>query len=147
MYVCSSWKYELLHKLLFYGLLKYFIIPRNCRDSNCKDSNIRLCGLLLRCYFRYTYRLELLNDIYTLYPSLKSYSDNNLLNTPLYGAETFASSVNEEIQICVISFFKKSYLFSDPRSCSWTNIVFMLNNVQNLYKAVCDLCKIVCLVL
>ena len=127
--------------MLFYSLLKYFIIPRNCRDSNCKDSNIRLWGLLLRCHFHYTYRLDLLNDIYTLNPSLKSYSDNNLLNAPLYGAETFTSSMNKEILICVISFFKKSCLFSGPRSCSWTNIVFMLNNVQNLHKAVCDLFK------
>ena len=46
-----------------------------------------------------------------------------------------------EILLCVISFFKKSYLFSGPRSCSWTNIVFMLSNVLNLHKAVCDLCK------
>ena len=129
-----------LHKLLFYSLLKYFIIPRNCRNSSCKDSNIRLWGLLLRCHFHYTYRLELLNDIYTLNPSLKSYSDNNLLNAPLYGAETFTSSMNMEILICVISFFKKSYHFSGPWSCSWTNIVFMLSNVQKLHKAVCDLC-------
>ena len=132
----------------FYSLLKYFIIPRdseiqtgsNCGYSNCKDSNIRLWELLLCCHFYYTFRLELLNDIYTLNPSLKSYSDNNLLNAPLYGAETFTSSVNIEILICVISFFKKSYHFSGPWSCSWTNIVFMLSNVQKLHKAVCDLC-------
>ena len=56
--------------------------------------------------------------IYTLNPSLKSYFDNNLLNGHLYGAETFISTMNKEILICVISFFKKSYLFSGPRLCS-----------------------------
>ena len=45
---------------------------------------------------------------------LKNYSEDNLLNALLRGAETLTSRMNKEILKCTISFFKKSNRFISP---------------------------------
>ena len=73
---------------------------------------------LLHCDPHSACRKEFLNGIYTLNLSLKKYSEDNLLNVLLYGAETFTFRMNKEILICTISFLKKSDRFSGRPYCS-----------------------------
>ena len=52
---------------------------------------------LLCCNLYTTQRLELLDNVCILNPSLKSYSDEKLLSILLYGSEEFNCNMNEEI--------------------------------------------------
>ena len=69
----------------------------------------------LRCNFYSTHqRLELLSNecIYNL--SLKNYSNEKLLNSPLYGSEDFNCNINKEIQKATIKFLKIPEHFNGP---------------------------------
>ena len=81
------------------------------------------CGLepettlhyLLRCSLFCTQRLELLNNIFILNPSIKNYSNEKLLNVLLYGSEDFKWNLNKEILKATIKLLKRSERFNDPR--------------------------------
>ena len=64
-------------------------------SSCCKEPETTL-HYILRCDVYSIYRLELLNDISTLYESLKNFLEENLLKILLYGAEGFTSQMNSE---------------------------------------------------
>ena len=72
------------------------------------------CGLelgttlhyLMRCYLYSTQRLELLNNVCIVNPSLKSYFNKKLLNILLYGSEDFSCNMNKEIMKATIKFLK-----------------------------------------
>ena len=80
------------------------------------------CGLepettlhyLLRCSLFSTQRPELLNNVFILNPSIKNYSNENLLNVLLHGSEDFNWNLNKEILIATIKFLKRSEGFNDP---------------------------------
>ena len=80
------------------------------------------CGLemetplhyLLRCSLFSIQRLELLNDVFILNPSIKNYSNEKLLNVLLYGSKDFNWNLNKEILKATIKFLKRSECFNDP---------------------------------
>ena len=69
---------------------------------------------LLRCNLYSTQRLELLNNVCTLNPSLKNYSNEKLSNVPLYGSEDFNCNLNKKIVKATIKFIKISERFNGP---------------------------------
>ena len=69
---------------------------------------------LLRCNLYSTQRLELLNNVCTLNPSLKNYSNEKLSNVPLYGSEDFNCNLNNKIVKATIKFIKISERFNGP---------------------------------
>ena len=69
---------------------------------------------LLHCNLYSTQKLELLNNVYILNPSLKSYSNENLLNILLYVSEDFTCNMNKEILKATIKFLKISERFTGP---------------------------------
>ena len=80
------------------------------------------CGLepkitlyyLLRGNLYSTQRLEFLNNVCILNPSIKNYSDEKLLNILLYGLEDFNCNMNKEIVKASIKFLKISKRFNGP---------------------------------
>ena len=80
------------------------------------------CGLeteltlhfLLRCRLYSTIRIELLDDIYPLAPSLTNYPNEKRLNILLYGSEYFSVKTNQSILKSTIKFSKSSECFDDP---------------------------------
>ena len=78
------------------------------------------CGLepettfhyLLRCNHYSTQRLELLNNLCFLNPSLKNYSIEKVLNILLYGSEDFSYSMDKEILKATIKYLKVSERFN-----------------------------------
>ena len=80
------------------------------------------CGLepettlhyLLRCSLFFTRRIELLDNVFILNPSIKNYSNEKLLNVLLYGSEDFNWDLNKEILIATIKFLKRSERFNAP---------------------------------
>ena len=80
------------------------------------------CGLepettlhyLLRCNLYSTQRLELLNNVYILNPSLKNYCNEKLLNIFLYGSEDFNCNMNKKILKAAIKFLERSQRFNGP---------------------------------
>ena len=78
------------------------------------------CGLepetalhyLLRCNLYSTQKLELLNSVYILDPSLKNYSDEKLLNILLYGSGDFNCNMNKEILKATIEFLPFLKMFA-----------------------------------
>ena len=69
---------------------------------------------LLRSNLYSTKRLELLNNVCILNLSLKSYSDENLLNILLYGSEDFNCKMNKEILKATTKFLKISERVTGP---------------------------------
>ena len=80
------------------------------------------CGLeteltlhfLLRCRLCSTIRIELLDDIYPVSPSLTNYPNEKRLNILLYGSEYFSVKTNQSILKSAIKFLKSSERFDDP---------------------------------
>ena len=80
------------------------------------------CGLepettlhyLLRCNLYSTQRLELLNNVCILNPSLKNYSNKKLLNIPLYGSEDLNCNMSKEILKATIKLLEMSKRFNSP---------------------------------
>ena len=91
---------------------------------NFSDTIERMCncGLepkitlyyLLRGNLYSTQRLEFLNNVCILNPSIKNYSDEKLLNILLYGSEDFNCNMNKEIVKASIKFLKISKRFNGP---------------------------------
>ena len=80
------------------------------------------CGLepeitlhyLLHCNLYSTQRLELLNNVCTVNPFPKNYSNKKLLNILLYGSEDLNGNMNKEILKATIKFLKISKRFNGP---------------------------------
>ena len=78
------------------------------------------CGLepetaphyLLRCNLYSTQKLEVLNSVYILDPSLKNYSNEKLLNILLYGSGDFNCNMNKEILKATIEFLPSLKMFA-----------------------------------
>ena len=69
---------------------------------------------LLRCNLYSAQRLELLNNVCILNPSIKNYFNEKLFNILLYGSEDFNCNMNKEIMKATIKFLKISERFNDP---------------------------------
>ena len=69
---------------------------------------------LLRCQLYSSQRLELLNGIYALIPSLKNDTKEILLQTILYGSEKVSFGINNKIITLTVRFLKKTHLFDQP---------------------------------
>ena len=69
---------------------------------------------LLRCNLYSTQRLELLNNVCILNPSLKKYSNEKLLNIISYGSEHFNCNMYKEILKATIKFLKITERFNVP---------------------------------
>ena len=69
---------------------------------------------LLCCNLYSTQRLELLNNVCILNPSLKNYSNEKILNILLYGSEEFNCNMNKEILKATTKFLKISEYFNGP---------------------------------
>ena len=67
---------------------------------------------LLRYNLRTDLRLDLLNDIYTINQSLKSFSEDQLVNVLLFGSENFTLDTNANILRRKIEFLKAAERFS-----------------------------------
>ena len=67
---------------------------------------------LLRYNLRTDLRLDLLNDIYTINQSLKSFSEDQLVNVLLFGSENFTLDTNANILRRTIEFLKAAERFS-----------------------------------
>ena len=57
-------------------------------------------------------RLDLLNDIYTINQSLKSFSEDQLVNVLLFGFENFTLDANANILRRTIEFLKATERFN-----------------------------------
>ena len=81
-----------------------------------------ICGLkaettlhyLLCCNLYSAQKLELINNVCILNPSLKNYSNEKLLNIILHGSEDFSYNIKQEILKATIKFLKRSERFDDP---------------------------------
>ena len=69
---------------------------------------------LLRWNLYSAQRLELLNNVCILNPSLKNYSNEKLSNILLYGSEDFNCNMNKKILKAAIKFLKISERFNGP---------------------------------
>ena len=69
---------------------------------------------LLRSNLYSTQRLELLNNVCILNPSLKKYSNEKLLNIISYGSEHFNCNMYKEILKATIKFLKITERFNVP---------------------------------
>ena len=69
---------------------------------------------LLCCNLYFTLRLELLNNVCILNPSLRNYTNEKLLNIFLYESEDFSHNKNKEILTATIKFLKISERFIGP---------------------------------
>ena len=91
-------------------------------NFNGRVDPICTCGLepettlhyLLHCILFSTQRLDLLNNVFILNPSIKNCSNEKLLNVLLYGSEDFNWNLNKEILKATIKFLKRSERFNDP---------------------------------
>ena len=96
--------------------------PKFRHNFNDRVDPMRTCGLepetthhyLLRCSLFSTQRLELLNNVFILNPSIKNYSNEKLLNVLLYGSEDLNWNLSKEILIATIKFLKRSERFNYP---------------------------------
>ena len=87
-------------------------------DFNDRVDPICTCGLepettlhyFLRCSLFSTQRLELLNNVFILNPSIINYSNEKLLNVLLYGSGDFNWNLNKDILKATIKFLKR-FLF------------------------------------
>ena len=80
----------------------------------CRLETETTLHFLLRCRLYSTIRTELLDDIYTVTPSLTNYPNEKLLNIFLYGSEYFSVKTNQSILKSTIKFLKSSERFDDP---------------------------------
>ena len=78
---------------------------------------------ILRCNIYSIRRLQLLKNVCILYPFLKNYSNEKLLNILLYGSQNVNCNINEEILKLTITFLKRSKRFNGP----------FLTNPKNVY--------------
>ena len=69
---------------------------------------------LLCCSLYSTQRLELINIVCILNPSLKNYSNVKLLNILLYGSEDFNLNLNREILKATNKYLKIPECFNGP---------------------------------
>ena len=97
---------KLLSRLkLDFSHLNEHIFRHNFNDitnpmCSCGKESETTIHYLLRSDLYSIYRLELLNDIGVLNKSLNNFSEGNLLNILLYGAEDFTYQMNSEILKC-----------------------------------------------
>ena len=101
-------------KLLNHLRLKFSHLNEHKFRHNFNDTVDSMCkyGLrpettvhyLLRCNLYSDQRLELLNNVCVLNPSLKNYSNENLLNILLYGSEDFNCNMSKEKLKPIINF-------------------------------------------
>ena len=98
-------------KLLSSLRLNFSHLNEHKFQHNFKDWPNWKFHYLLRCYLSSTLMLELFNGTCTYGPSLRSYSNNNLLAILSQRSEEFSVSVNKEILKCTIKFLKASKSF------------------------------------
>ena len=68
----------------------------------------------LRCHLYTTQRIKLLDTVYSLNPTIKTYSDENLVHLLLYGSDTFDFKLNKSIINLTIHYLKASGRFDGP---------------------------------
>ena len=91
----------------------------SCGKESETTQHYLLCSDFYFTFWSLIYRLELVNDIYTLNGSLKNSSEEKLLKILLYRAEDFTSQMNSKILKCKIKFIKKTDRFSGPLFLSY----------------------------
>ena len=68
----------------------------------------------LRCHLHTTQRLKLLDTVYSLNPTIKTFSDESLVQLLLYGSDSFDFKLNKCIINLTINYLKTSGRFDGP---------------------------------